>query len=448
MDTGDLDFLLSYGTMEQRSQAIVKVTRAKSTEAIPTLRRAAQHDPDPEIRALAAKAVKYIERHRESDARDDTHKAPDDAVQTSHHAPYTPPESASQTTPDKPEITVSPAEIRRQAIILPILGLVFLAVGTIGLISAAIREINNQNFAARATVATGVVVDFRVVEPDAETVWYLAIVEFADQSGEIYRIEDTEGGPLSPNFEVGDSVEVLYLPEAPSQGVLRYTTSIFTNPNALVFTGLANVVSVLIGVGLMIGWWRMGRATVTTSETQNGPMRERLTQARLEDILQHGTSAQRTEAITEAIRIRLTDAIPVLVRSLQRGLEPQERAFALKSLDKLIHIYRSSDNDDMDAERKHHIESAIVTYEGSNNRSIVFVGLMVIFNTVLFLPLVAVLAPPEQVPTLLLLGVLLIVAVMALWIITAYQRRRRKATFGKVLTYSSGQPSSKLPRKL
>ncbi len=252
----DLEYLLTYGTTEQRSQAIVKVARAKSIEAIPVLMRVLQDDPDPEIRALADKAVKYLIREYRSMDEDtidhDVAMRINDAIiqyrTTQHHT--------QDDGADGDDAGMDSMDIRRQSSLATLLfGGLFLILGVAILVVLAQAEINNRNFAARATSAIGVVVNLRVVEGD-EGDTYMPVIEFTAQDGEQYRIEASYSS-YPPRFSIGDTVEVLYLPQSPHKGVLAVDTSVFTNPLLLAF-GVMALGFCAISLYALMMWIRMG----------------------------------------------------------------------------------------------------------------------------------------------------------------------------------------------
>lgn len=249
----DLEYLLQYGTPEQRSQAIVKVARTKSIEAIPALTRVVQDDSDPEMRELAAKAVKYLIREYQLMDEDkidyDTIMSVNRAItqyrKTNHHAHHDAADWSESRVSSKPQSPLATL----------LFGILFMIMGMGTLTALAMAEINSQNFAARAASTMGVVVDLRVIDnSDGDT--YMPVIEFAAQNGEQYRIEASFSSS-PPRFSIGDTVEVLYPPESPYEGVLAVDNSVFTNPMFLII-GIVAIVFGVIGMGGLIAWVRMG----------------------------------------------------------------------------------------------------------------------------------------------------------------------------------------------
>ncbi len=236
----DLEYLLKYGTTEQRTQAIVKVARTKSIAAVPILDRLAHADPDPEMRELAAKAAKYIRLETPSMDEDD---------------------------PDYPDYLAAMRSNKKQPSPMStlIIGGLFMLIGMAFIIILAFLEIDHQEFAARAITTNGIVVDQRE-SYDSDGSTYTPIIEFAAQTGEYYRIEASYSSS-PPRFVIGDSVEVLYPPDAPQTGRLAVDNSIFTNILYLVM-GIVAIVFDMIGFIALIAWVRMGSKNTDNAQVQ------------------------------------------------------------------------------------------------------------------------------------------------------------------------------------
>lgn len=243
----DLEYLLAYGTHEQRTQAIVKVARSKSIAAVPILDRLAQADPDPEIRELAAKAAKYIRLETPAMDEDD---------------PDYPDYLAAMRSSSKP----------RSPLMTLVMGVLFMMAGMALFTILVFVEIDHQDFAERALLTTGFVVDLREVD-GSEGSTYMPVIEFAAQNGEVYRIEASYSSS-PPRFAIGDAVEVLYPPEVPYNGRLAVDNSIFTNVMYMVLIGVAIVLD-LIGFAALIAWVRMGNKNKTQARVSTPlPLRE------------------------------------------------------------------------------------------------------------------------------------------------------------------------------
>lgn len=235
----DLEYLLTYGTQEQRAQAIVNVARTRSIAAVPILDRFAQTDPDPEIREMAAKAA--------------------------HHIRVATP-AVDEDDPDYPDYVAAMRSSRkpRSPFTTLILGVVFMLVGMGLLTILAFIEIEHQEFADDAIMTTGIVVDLREVD-GSEGSTYMPIVEFATRTGDHYRIEASYSSS-PPRFAIGENLTVLYPPDAPQDGRLQIDNSIFTNVLYLVMGGVALLFDG-IGFAALITWVRMGSQKQTTPYT-------------------------------------------------------------------------------------------------------------------------------------------------------------------------------------
>ena len=126
--------------------------------------------------------------------------------------------------------------------------LVFLGLGVLMLLGAALLWNNTRSFIARAQEATGTVVELREVrDNDGGSSTWKPVVRFTAGSGrDITFAASFSSNPAS--YDVGESVTVLYLPSEPDQARIRGFGSLWLGATIVGGIGL---VFALVGAGIL-----------------------------------------------------------------------------------------------------------------------------------------------------------------------------------------------------
>jgi len=112
-----------------------------------------------------------------------------------------------------------------------------------------------RDFVQNAAIAPGTVVEL-TRHSDSDGVSYSPVVEYTLPSGRTVRFEeDVSSSP--PSHHVGESVEVFYNPENPSEARINNTFTLWFGPGLLVSIGFCfSSISLLIGVGALFAFLR------------------------------------------------------------------------------------------------------------------------------------------------------------------------------------------------
>jgi Protein of unknown function (DUF3592) len=131
--------------------------------------------------------------------------------------------------------------------------LVFIGVGLLLLTIAFLMWKSTRSFIARAEVATGKVVELRE-KSDSDGSTYSPVVHFRASNGaEITYTESFSGNP--PPYDVGESVEVLYLPDDPREARIKGYMSLWLGESIL---GGMGALFAAIGAGTLFAM-RLGQ---------------------------------------------------------------------------------------------------------------------------------------------------------------------------------------------
>ena len=126
----------------------------------------------------------------------------------------------------------------------------FLAVGALFLIIALLLWNKTRSFLARAQQTTGTVVELREVrDNDGGSSTWKPVVTFAAGNGRDITFAASFSSKPAP-YDVGERVEVLYLPDDPQEARIKGFSSLWLGPSILGGMGL---VFAGIGAGILMG---------------------------------------------------------------------------------------------------------------------------------------------------------------------------------------------------
>lgn len=134
---------------------------------------------------------------------------------------------------------------------LRLFGYIFAGIGGFLMAIALAGIISDQNSAAKAIKAEGTVVGLRAMSGGSGGTTYAPIVAWTDRNGTAHRLVSSAGS--SDPFDRGETVTVLYDPEAPGRARIDTFGQRFTG--ILIFGGIG-VVFCAIGLPLLYFYWR------------------------------------------------------------------------------------------------------------------------------------------------------------------------------------------------
>tara|TARA_B100000809_G_C15037492_1_gene494299 strand:+ start:388 stop:1086 length:699 start_codon:yes stop_codon:yes gene_type:complete len=132
----------------------------------------------------------------------------------------------------------------------------------IGLLSLAVfMALNTSNFLKAATAGAGEVIDLVESVSDGSTT-YAPVVRFATSNGQEYEFKsNTSSNP--PSYNIGESVEVLYIHSSPSDAKINGFFSLW---GVSIISGILGAVFFTIGLGLGVFSFVQGRSSAYLKE--------------------------------------------------------------------------------------------------------------------------------------------------------------------------------------
>ncbi|HSC80332.1 MAG TPA: DUF3592 domain-containing protein [Chitinolyticbacter sp.] len=136
---------------------------------------------------------------------------------------------------------------------------VFAVIGLVLFAVAGLVYVNTQRFLAEASHAPGVVIaltESRTRDNDGDTsIVYRAVVRYHSSTGAELEFTDSMGSN-PPSYEVGEEVEVLYLPGKAHSAEIKSGVGQWVG---VIVLGILGTVFFGVGAGIMLVQWLIGR---------------------------------------------------------------------------------------------------------------------------------------------------------------------------------------------
>ncbi|MCF4970609.1 DUF3592 domain-containing protein [Nostoc sp. CMAA1605] len=126
---------------------------------------------------------------------------------------------------------------------LRLFGFIFGGIGSILLVVGIVLTLKTRSFVATSVITQGTVIDFK-----RRSKVYYPVVEFTPSSGDT-TVFEANSGSSTPEFQMGQQVEILYSPQQPNDAVIHSWLNLWLLPAT--FTGMGAIFFLIGGVALL-----------------------------------------------------------------------------------------------------------------------------------------------------------------------------------------------------